>query len=390
MKLRDVMKLPELSGFRLISGDAGLDKEVFSTEIIDFEFASGIDFSREEMFYGSSLGLSSLMFAKDEPELLLDAVKQLDNMGVACLCYKPIFFKELPQEVLEYSEKNNFPVYEITDDAFFEDIVLAVRKEAGMDLTETEVEDYLDQIIRKELEQKDKDRLIKRIGPGIRPFVQAVFFETENTFAREEMRKYSRRLSLDPRYGERTALVRFAGGGLILLSREDRAGNDMDALLKDAIITAGIPMTKPHMGMGRVYPLDTGFGRTVREAYWALQAAKVEDRELKKYGDIGVYRLLAPAMSNEALLRSAEDFLGPVLLDDEDMETLFGTAREFVMCGGDIKKTAENLFCHKNTVRYRLKRIKLLTAPALDDKDFTESLILAMRIVLLKGYGSSR
>ena len=153
MKLRDVMKLPELSGFRLISGDAGLDKEVFSTEIIDFEFASGIDFSREEMFYGSSLGLSSLMFAKDEPELLLDAVKQLDNMGVTCLCYKPIFFKELPQEVLEYSEKNNFPVYEITDDAFFEDIVLAVRKEAGMDLTETEVEDYLDHILKKELEQ---------------------------------------------------------------------------------------------------------------------------------------------------------------------------------------------------------------------------------------------
>lgn len=128
MKLRDVMKLSELSGFRLIAGEGGLDREVNACEIIDFEFADGIEFSREEMFYGNSIGLTSLMFARYDTSMILDAVKQLDSMGVACLSYKPIFFKELPEEVLAYSETNNFPIYEITDDAFFEDIVLAVKR----------------------------------------------------------------------------------------------------------------------------------------------------------------------------------------------------------------------------------------------------------------------
>ena len=67
------MKLPELSGFKLISGSGGLDKYVDATEIIDFEFADGIEFTREEMFYGHSVGITSLMFARQKPELILDA-----------------------------------------------------------------------------------------------------------------------------------------------------------------------------------------------------------------------------------------------------------------------------------------------------------------------------
>ena len=37
----------------LIAGKGGLDREVNACEIIDFEFADGIEFSREEMFYGN-------------------------------------------------------------------------------------------------------------------------------------------------------------------------------------------------------------------------------------------------------------------------------------------------------------------------------------------------
>ena len=71
MRLRDIMQLPEFSGFRLLAGEGGLEAEVTATEIIDFEFAEGIEFSREEMFYGRSIGLSSLMFARESPQMLL-------------------------------------------------------------------------------------------------------------------------------------------------------------------------------------------------------------------------------------------------------------------------------------------------------------------------------
>lgn len=392
MKLRDVMKLSELSGFRLIAGKGGLDRQVNACEIIDFEFADGIEFSREEMFYGNSIGLTSLMFARYDPSMILDAVKQLDSMGVACLSYKPIFFKELPEEVLTYSETNNFPIYEITDDAFFEDIVLAVKKEAGLDMTEKEVEEAFEKVLQDSISDNEGARLMHMVLPKSGEYLQAVCFEgireaetAADPFDRDHMVRYSRRLSLDPRHSDRVTFERFRQGGLVFLTRTDADGGDMDVLLKDAAIATGLPLEEAVTGISEIVERDD-FGRAVREAFWAMRAASVNDRRSQKYRDMGVYRLLAPQMSSETLVKSAKSFLEPLLgTEDEDLRTLLVTAKEYVTSGFDLNEAAEKLFCHKNTVRYRVRRIHDLLGGSLDEKNFRESLALSVRVLLLEG-----
>ncbi len=392
MKLRDVMKLSELSGFRLIAGKGGLDREVNACEIIDFEFADGIEFSREEMFYGNSIGLTSLMFARYDPSMILDAVKQLDSMGVACLSYKPIFFKELPEEVLTYSEANGFPIYEITDDAFFEDIVLAVKKEAGLDMTEKEVEEAFEKILKDSISDNESARLMHMVLPKTGKHLQAVCFEgigeaetAADPFDRDHMVRYSRRLSLDPRYADRVSFERFRQGGLVFLTRNDEAGSDMDVLLKDAAIATGLPLEEAVTGMSEIVGRDDS-GRAVKEAFWALQAASVNGAKTQKYRDMGVYRLLAPQMSSDTLVNSAKRFLDPLLgSEDEDLRTLLITAKEYVISGFDLNEAAEKLFCHKNTVRYRVRRIRDILGESLDEEDFRESLALSVRVLLMEG-----
>ena len=392
MKLRDVMKLSELSGFRLIAGEGGLDREVNACEIIDFEFADGIEFSREEMFYGNSIGLTSLMFARYDTSMILDAVKQLDSMGVACLSYKPIFFKELPEEVLAYSETNNFPIYEITDDAFFEDIVLAVKKEAGLDMTEKEVEEAFEKVLKDSISDNECARFMHKVLPKNGRYLQAVCFEGVNAtktsvdpFDRDHMVRYSRRLSLDPRYADRVTFERFRQGGLVFMTRNDQDGGDMDVLLKDAAIAAGLPLEDAVTGTSEIIGRDD-FGRAVREAFWAMQAALVNGSSAQKYRDMGVYGLLAPQMSSETLVKSAKKFLEPLSdPEDEDARTLLITAREYVTSGFDLNEAAEKLFCHKNTVRYRVRRIHDLLGGPLDEENFRESLALSVRVLLLEG-----
>ncbi len=391
MKLRDVMKLSELSGFRLIAGKGGLDREVNACEIIDFEFADGIEFSREEMFYGNSIGLTSLMFARYDSSMILDAVKQLDSMGVACLSYKPIFFKELPEEVLAYSEANGFPIYEITDDAFFEDIVLAVKKEAGLDMTEKEVEEAFEKVLKDSIPDNECARLMHMVLPKTGKYLQAVCFEGNETktsvdpFDRDHMVRYSRRLSLDPRYADRVTLERFRQGGLVFLARNDETGSDMDVLLKDTAIATGLPLEEAVAGMSDIVGRDD-FDRAVREAFWAMRAASLNSSRVMKYRDMGVYRLLAPQMSSETLAKSAKNFLEPLLgTEDADLRTLLVTAKEYVISGFDLNETAEKLFCHKNTVRYRVRRIHELLGDALDEENFRESLALSVRVLLLEG-----
>ena len=392
MKLRDVMKLPEMSGFRLITGEGGLDKEVNATEIIDFEFADGIEFTREEMFYGNSIGLTSLLFARYDASMILPAVKQLDEMGVACMCYKPIFFKELPAEVLAYAETNDFPIYEITDDAFFEDIVLAVKKEAGLDMTEKEVEEAFEKVLKDVITENECARLSRMVLPKKGEYLQAVCFEgfedtkeTMQTFDRDHMVRFTRRLSLDPRYSDRVTFVRFRQGGLVFMTRNDTAGGDMNVLLKDAAIAAGLPLEDAVTGFSSVVARDA-FKTAVREAFWALQIGRIRGCRSQKFRNTGVYRLLAAQMSSGKLAESAKEFMKPLLSSgDEDVRNLLLTAREYVTSGFDLNETAEKLFCHKNTVRYRIRRIHELLGETLDEENFRESLALSVRVLLLEG-----
>ena len=67
----------------------------------------------------------------------------------------------------------------------------------------------------------------------------------------------------------------------------------------------------------------------------------------------------------------------------EEEHDLLETAKAYVLCSGDVIKTAELLFCHKNTVRYRLAKIQEVIDPANKDKDFYESLSIAIRIYIL-------
>ena len=392
MKLRDIMKLSELSGFRLIAGEGGLNREVNACEIVDFEFADGIEFSREEMFYGNSIGLTSLMFARYDPSMILGAVKQLDSMGVACLSYKPVFFKDLPQEVLDYSEANDFPIYEITDDAFFEDIVLAVKKAAGLDMTEREVEDALEKVITDCITEGERGRLEHMVLPAGGAYLEAVCIKEEKRaeaparhFDRDHIVRYARRLSLDPRYSDRVNIVRFRQGGLIFMTINEESGSSMDIMLKDAAVSAGIPLKGTVIGMSGITARED-LPEAVKEAYWAMQTALIDGSKVRKYPETGIYGLLAPQMSSGTLVKSAKKFLGPLLKPgDEDLRILLLTAKEYVISGYDLNEAADKLFCHRNTVRYRLRRIHSMTGEFLDENDFRECLALSVRVLLLEG-----
>ncbi len=388
VKLRDIIKLPELSGFRLISGSGGLDKSVDSTEIIDFEFAEGIEFTREEMFYGHSVGITSLMFAKEKPELILQAVKSLDEMGVACLSYKPIFFKELPREVIEYSESHDFPIFEITDDAFFEDIVLAIKKEVGQDMTESEIEGALEALISDELSDKDAERLRNRILPAMRKNVEIICFAPdkgfEEEFERDRLVRYSRRIALNSRFGDRVSLIRFRQGGFIVISRDEDDPGSMEALVRDVILISGLPEERASFGKSRIKRRETGFAQAVKEAYWALRVCQIDGVHMRAYEEIGIYRLIAPEMESKTLISNAREYLKP-LIEGSDSEDLMTTLVTYVLSGCDLNRASEELYCHKNTVRYRIKKIHDLIEPGSSEESFRESLNLAVRVLLLDG-----
>ena len=87
--------------------------------------------------------------------------------------------------------------------------------------------------------------------------------------------------------------------------------------------------------------------------------------------------------------RTAHDLVeavfGEVLtIPADDRETLLSTAAAWYDSSGSTAGTAERLFCHANTVRYRLRRLEKLTGRSLEDpRDVADirAAIVALRML---------
>ena len=116
LTVKDILELPSGQKMQLLAGEKGLHRPVVSVEIADYEFAPdvefapGIGFDLQDAMDPSSFIITSFLFAKDDPSVILSAVKTMQEIGMSALAFKKIIYKELPSEVLEYAEKNDFPL----------------------------------------------------------------------------------------------------------------------------------------------------------------------------------------------------------------------------------------------------------------------------------------
>ena len=349
-------------------------------EILDFEFVQGVGLDRDRVFEGESMAISSLLFAKDNPMLILDTVMRLYGLKVSCLAYKPVFIRQLPQEVINFANANDFPILEFGGDEFFEDVVLQVRNELNRGSDMQEIENDLEKVLDNELSQKEELKFIRRINSNLKKYVRAVAVWDETRDADGVEALVRRHLDSD-RLRKKTAMCKFRQGYFIILSQEEEDERRFAALLEDLILQLGLDRSQVKMGFSRIQNLEEDIGKAIRESFWACIVAGIEKESQCRYEEMGIYRFIVPEIHSPSMRAYMEEYLKPILT--EEHRELFHTAKAYILCCGDVMETAEQLFCHKNTVRYRLTKIQEMLDPAANDKAFYESLSIAVRIYLL-------
>jgi sugar diacid utilization regulator len=137
-----------------------------------------------------------------------------------------------------------------------------------------------------------------------------------------------------------------------------------------------------------------------RAAHEALLAANVAEGGEQEAGpavlafeDTGAYRLLLPAMSEDPgeLLRFYEETVAPIVAYDDQYETeLVRTLETFLDCDGNVAGTAQRLYTHRHTVRYRLERVRDLTGLDVGSSDGREKLSLGLKAMRVLGIAAPR
>jgi DNA-binding PucR family transcriptional regulator len=133
-----------------------------------------------------------------------------------------------------------------------------------------------------------------------------------------------------------------------------------------------------------------------RAADEALLAANVaegdQEHRVLAFEETGAYRLLLSAMSEnpEELQRFYAETVEPLVAYDEQYATdLVATVEAFLEADGNVAGTAQRLFTHRHTIRYRLERVRELCGLDVGSSDGREKLSLGLKAMRVLGVGAS-
>jgi purine catabolism regulatory family protein/PucR-like helix-turn-helix protein/diguanylate cyclase with GGDEF domain len=229
----------------------------------------------------------------------------------------------------------------------------------------------------------EADDLALRLRPfGVRGIAAVLVFELDDPAAAEP--------ALDRLMSER-------GVGALVATRERLLCAIVDAGEQDPVELAGVARERLskrwdeiRAAASRPAPL-TRLRRGFHEARWALEATALADGNapaVASHRDLGAFQLLLSLQDDEALALYCDSVLGPIEQGEGEYgEELLRSLEAFLEENGQWERASRRLFCHRHTLRYRIRRIEELTGRDLSRAQDRIEFWLAMRGRELVGSG---
>src|SRR4051794_13363594 len=182
-----------------------------------------------------------------------------------------------------------------------------------------------------------------------------------------------------------------AGAEAVLLlpgGEEDLAQRAGESVLRG--LESGLSGFSFALGRSRLAGDPLELARASDEALLAANVAETTpDCISLAFDETGAYRLLLSAMSEDPaeLQRFYAETVEPLVAYDEQYETsqLVHTLETFLDADGNVAGTAQRLFTHRHTIRYRLERVRELSGLDVGSSDGREKLSLGLKAMRVLG-----
>jgi len=133
------------------------------------------------------------------------------------------------------------------------------------------------------------------------------------------------------------------------------------------------------LGVGGAVPAPEA-ARSLREARYALQVCRLEGWDAAGFEDLGTYRLLLSMADPDALRAFADSMLAPLDAYDRDHGgELQASLRAFLQHNARWESAAADLYVHRHTLRYRMRKVEELTGRDLSSSFDRMEFWLALR-----------
>jgi len=364
----NILSKPLFKNFRLISGRSGLNNKVTSAGFFEWEQ----DLQITKSFAKGEFVITTLSSIKDDTSVIDRSLKLLINNHVAAIAIKDVYFNDLSEELKTYSNDNAVPIMFFSD-TYIDEVLYEVKNETLNRLYTSFNEIVLDSLLLNDnLDNLEKENILHKINPFFHSgsMLCAYISNTTDTgiISQEALDLYTNVLL----EGEVNILKQMNGTdfihafiaykrGIFLLITANSDDLDIINAFKIHLIetfrrTAAlsgtcIGISNPIIGFDNISTMLT-------EAIFANTSCILDNKNVVEINDAPFDHIV---FKDRYLLNSNpyyERILSKLSEAPAQRSPLLDTLLTLMICNGNVDQTAQKLFQHKNTIRYRLSKLK--------------------------------
>lgn len=381
--------------FRIVSGKNGLNNKVTSAGFFEWEQ----DFQITKSFDKGEFVITTLSSFKDDPNAVERSLKLLINNSVSAIAIKDIYYKDLSDDLKRYSNDHSVPIMFFTD-TYIDELLYVVKNETLNSLYTSFNEIVLDTLISNDnLDNLDKENLLRKINPFFHSgSVICAYISNRtdtSTISEESLELYNNvlldnGLDIPETIDDAEFIYSFVAykRGIFLIATSNTTNSDLLDQFKSIVVEQfnnNDALKNICVGFSGFINGFNDISTILIDAIFANTSGILDNRIVAEISS-------APF---DHIIFKDRYLLGPSLYYEEMLEKLSETTAQrsplletlitFVSCDGNVDITAQKMFQHKNTIRYRLNKLKSVFATE-NDMEFYGKLYLFSRIHFSKQY----
>ena len=405
MNCEDLMKMKEIhSGMRLVAGEGGVQRNIRWIYFADCVQCLEGSVSISELIHGEELVIITNVSLTKDDDVLLSMMDEMYEKNVAAFVINE---GQISDKIIAHCNELQLPLYELSVNLHLIDFSQIVCKvlveEEGRSNSRERILTSI--LYSEQLNVEDLMEQANYLGIDLTgKYRSAVFVwkdmeHKENPLNEEsdgfaiERRKQIKKWILNEfqAYGLRHIMIHSRVDAFVIMFPAEYFSHDLLVTILKNIIQKIEHYYElvVSVGVGTPYEYISEFKLSYQEAKNALKISKMlsEDTKIYFYDDLDLYSFIAQVTNGKFLDDYVTHKIGKLLEADNVQEgNLAETLEAYLDHNCNANATAEDLFIHRNTMRYRLDKIKHILNSDLSDLSECLELKLAFSILRYRNH----
>ena len=378
ISVKDILKLDSLKKINLVGGEAGLEKyiewiyvaECFENPLEGIKWLQG-----GEIIFITGVGI------KDNVEILLELIKGIsEKNGSGLIVNIGPYIKSISEEVIKLADELEVPLFTLP----WEVKLVEVSREISNAIVLSRIEEnslthFLSNILFGDGEiEGDAIQKAAYFGynlageccicvidiDGFERYLKLKKLEDEVSISKIKITFRKIVQDILEKHALKVPIIDKDDAVIFFIRSEENCMNRLDKALKEIqeTIKRRMDSLSVSVGIGNSYKDLKMMKQSLNEAELAIDSAKCQelDDTITKYKDIGIYGLLFSIPNRTVLENYFSEVLGAIINNDNKDNNLIEILETYLNENCNITVTAEKLFLHRNTLKYKIKKIEEL------------------------------